>query len=240
MISVCIATYNGSPFILTQLRSILPQLGQDDEIIVSDDGSSDDTVPKVQSLNDERIHIVKGPGLGSPIPNFENALRHAKGDYIFLSDQDDKWIDGKVRISLKPLQAGTCDCVVTDCAVTDEALRVTHPSFYMHNHTRPNRYYNLLVKNGYIGGCMAFTRRVLNECLPFPADTPMHDLWIGNVAAFYFHVTFLPDVCSYFRRYGNNVSTSGFKSDKPLFIRLLYRYRTLRSLLRMRSGRVHK
>ena len=89
MISVCIASYNGADYILDQLKSILPQLRANDEIIVSDDHSTDGTPDLVRSLNDSRIRLVEGPCKGSPIPNFEYALSLAQGDYIFLSDRDD-------------------------------------------------------------------------------------------------------------------------------------------------------
>lgn len=104
MISVCIATYNGADVILTQINSILPQINITDEIVISDDGSSDGTVEVLEKLQDSRIRIVKGPCLGSPIPNFENALKYAKGDYIFLSDQDDKWMPGKIEAVIQKIE----------------------------------------------------------------------------------------------------------------------------------------
>lgn len=91
MISVCIATYNGEKFIKQQLTSILEQLAPADEIIVSDDNSKDNTRNIIEELNDGRIKIIDGPGMSSPTKNFEQALKHAKGDYIFLADQDDVW-----------------------------------------------------------------------------------------------------------------------------------------------------
>lgn len=234
MISVCIATYNGADVLAVQLKSILAQLGEEDEVVISDDGSTDGTAGVAASLGDERVKIIKGPCKGSPIPNFENALRHAQGDYIFLSDQDDKWLAGKVDVSLAALQNEGYDCVMTDCTVTNAALRPMHPSFFALNHTRENRYYNLLVRSGYIGGCMAFTRRLRDKCLPFPKDIPMHDMWIGNVAAFRFRIKFIHQSYSLFRRTGDNASTSGARSNKPLLTRLLFRWRTLRALLALR------
>ena len=89
MISVCMATYNGEKFVCQQLRSITAQLGTADEVIVSDDGSTDSTLAVIESMGDSRIKTIEGPRRRSPVWNFENALRHAKGDYIFLADQDD-------------------------------------------------------------------------------------------------------------------------------------------------------
>lgn len=234
MISVCIATYNGEDVILTQLNSILPQLGKDDEVIISDDGSKDGTVDKVLGLNDKRITIVKGPCKGSPILNFENALQYCKGDYIFLSDQDDKWMPEKVETCLKRLKGGF-DCVVTDCIVTDMDFNVISPSFYAHNHMHEGRFYNLLVSNNYLGGSMAFNRRVLQASLPFPKDIPMHDIWIGNVAAFFYKTTFIHQACSYLRRGDHNASSTARKSDNSLLTKLCLRWRIVKGLMLRKS-----
>ena len=126
MISVCIATYNGAATISAQLTSIIPQLSPEDEIIISDDRSSDNTIEVIQTLKCPLIRIIQGPAAGSPIPNFENALKAAKGDYIFLSDQDDKWKPQKVQIMMKALEKA--DCVLSDCSITDSNFNVTHPS----------------------------------------------------------------------------------------------------------------
>ena len=59
MITVCIATYNGSRYIRQQLLSILPQLAETDEIVVSDDGSTDDTSEIVRSIADVEERAAK-------------------------------------------------------------------------------------------------------------------------------------------------------------------------------------
>ena len=58
-ISVCIATYNGEKYIKEQILSILPQLGDDDEIIISDDGSTDETLKFLESFTDEERERVE-------------------------------------------------------------------------------------------------------------------------------------------------------------------------------------
>lgn len=234
MISVCIAAYNGADYILAQLNSILPQLKANDEIIVSDDNSTDGTPELVKSLNDPRIRVVKGPCKGSPIPNFEYALSLAKGDYIFLSDQDDCWMDDKVTTSINALKQGY-DLIITDCMVTDKDLKVYAPSFFVLNKTRQGKFYNLYLKNGYLGGCMAFTKRLRDAALPFPANVPMHDIRIGNVAAFYYKTLFINQPCSYFRRTGQNVSTSAAKSTNSLVKKIAIRLKSTRSLLQIRK-----
>lgn len=230
MISVCIATYNGADVILTQLHSILPQLGPDDEIIISDDRSTDETRALIEAIGDARIKIFDGPALGSPIPNFENALRQAKGDYIFLSDQDDQWKPEKLATMLPLLKQGI-HCVTSDCIVTDMDFNVKSDSFYALNGCREGKYFNLLVRNGYLGGCMAFSRAVKDASLPFPKDIPMHDIWIGNVAALRFNHRFLHQSLSYFRRSGKTASTTAAPSQNSLLQKLRIRWIVVRSLL---------
>lgn len=98
MISVCMATYNGARHVLAQLQSILPQLSADDEVIVSDDGSTDATREVVRGIGDARIVQIEGPRAGV-VRNFEHALRQARGDAVFLCDQDDIWLRRRIRTS---------------------------------------------------------------------------------------------------------------------------------------------
>lgn len=231
MISVCIATYNGECFIDQQLKSILKQIGNEDEVIVSDDGSTDGTLSIVRQLNDPRINIIKGPCSNSLIRNFEHALKAAKGDYIFLSDQDDIWNERKVQVCMDYLQR--YDCIVSDAVVVDSDLRVKCPSFYKLNKTKTGRLYNLIAKNGYLGCCMAFRRSVLTVAIPFPKNIPMHDIWIGNVAAFKFSVKFIPERLILFRRHNHNISTSARCSRYPIGKRLMFRINMIKALFKL-------
>lgn len=232
MISVCIATYNGEKFIGQQLASILPQLGTGDEIIVADDGSTDNTVEVVTAIGDSRIRLIEGPRRHSPTLNFECALRHAKGEYIFLADQDDVWHDDKVAVCMEALRR--VDCVVSDAWVTDSSLRVTDDSLYTVMHVGRSRLYNLLWHNGYTGCCMAFRRRVAEKALPFPSDTPMHDIWIGNVAAWLYSVEFIGERLLWFRRHGGTASCNGKGSRFSLWRQLMFRWTIIKNMLLLR------
>lgn len=229
MISVCIATYNGEKYIQEQLASILPQLGRDDEVIISDDGSTDNTLNAIMALSDERIKIKNGPRRHSPIWNFENALKQAKGEYIFLADQDDVWKPNKVEVCMRWMQI--YDCVISDAEVTDSALNMTASSLYKMLHVRTGKLYNACWKNGYTGCCMAFRRSILKLALPFPADIPMHDIWIGNLAAFHYRVKFVDDKLIYFRRHNDTNSCNGKGSRYNRWQQLLFRWKIIKNLM---------
>ena len=229
MISVCVATYNGEKLIGEQLASILSQLSDEDEVIVSDDHSTDGTLEVVRSLHSPIVRIIEGPCKGL-IRNFENALKASKGEYVFLSDQDDKWLPNKVKVMVEALQ--TADCVVSDCYVTDGQLNITSESFYALRHTKMGRFYNLFVKNGYLGCCMAMRRNVVERSLPFPANIPMHDIWMGNIAAFSYRVAFVPERLIYFRRHKCNASKTAGKSSFSVFKMLRIRLSLIYPLVR--------
>ena len=89
-ISVVMTTYNGQSYIEKQINSILINLQKEDELIISDDGSTDETIHiiELKQKEDKRIQLIKGPQKG-PKQNFENAIQYASKDIIVLSDQDD-------------------------------------------------------------------------------------------------------------------------------------------------------
>ena len=77
---------------------------------------------------------------------------------------------------------------------------------------------------------MAFHRKVLRYVLPFPQDIPMHDIWIGNVAAFYFDVRFIPEKLILFRRHTHNASPTASKSTFSVKDMLRFRYQVFKNI----------
>ena len=202
-VSVAVATYNGEKYIEEQIRSILSNLKECDEIVVSDDGSKDGTLRVVSLIADPRIRVVKGPGLGVK-KNFENAIRECRGKYIFLCDQDDIWASGKVDRVLEVFGQRKCPVVIHDCSVIDEKGNVLVDSFFDLKGSGAGVFKNIL-KNTYIGCCMAFDReRLFDKVVPIPDTILMHDQWIGVIADLSGGSVFIPDKLIKYRRHGNN------------------------------------
>ena len=220
MISVCMATYNGSKYIKEQLESILSQLPEDAELIVSDDGSKDDTLELVRGFQDARIKIITGPGKG-PVKNFENALREAKGDTIFLSDQDDIWKPDKLDKVLSAYDENT-ECVLHDAVVTDAGWEILIPSFFAWRKVHHGLIKNI-IKNSYTGCCMSFTKELAEKALPFPEGIEMHDWWLGLISEKEGTSKFIDDKLLYYRRHGENTnSLDGYGIGRKIRNRLVF------------------
>jgi glycosyltransferase involved in cell wall biosynthesis len=202
------ATFNGGKFIREQLESILSQLPPDAEIIIADDGSTDDTLLVVDSLNESRIRVLPAERHLGVIYNFERALRASKGEIVFLADQDDVWLPGKVEMCLAALNEA--DLVMHDAFLL--GLSDAFESAWGRNGKLSDiRTYRSGVvanwwKNSFTGCCMAFRRNVLDKALPFPKNLPMHDQWLGLVAEKYFKVSYVNEPLVEYRQHSSNAT----------------------------------
>lgn len=242
MISVCMATYNGGKYIREQIDSILPQLSSADELIISDDGSTDDTIEIITSFNDSRIKIFHHKYQGkrhklSPshyyvTSNFENALKNAKGDYIFLSDQDDIWSKNKVSVMMRELQH--CDLVMSNRTNIDAKNNVLLEKAYPSNYINRGLFTNLF-RNGFPGCHIAITRKLLNYSMPFPPDLILHDTWIARLAIMLnLNVAFIDEPLLLYRIHENNVSNTAEAAlnKNPICYKIAYRVNLTFKLLR--------
>lgn len=205
-LSVCIASYNGEKYIKEQLDSILNQIGENDEVIISDDSSTDKTISIIESINDERIHLFKNHiKFKNHNFNFENALKKASGEIIFMSDQDDIWTKDKVKRILDTFEETKANLVISDCFLVNSQKDLISDSFFKVRNSRSGFLKNFH-KNSYVGCCMAFNRKVLEASLPFPKDVFSHDTWIGLIGEMIGKTYFLKESLIYFRRHGENFS----------------------------------
>lgn len=233
MVSVCMATYNGERFIREQIDSILCQLKFEDELIISDDGSTDKTIEIINSYNDNRIillHHKKNPAIARKkhsrnfyyaSENFENALNHAHGDYVFLSDQDDVWLPGKVEEVCRALY--NTDLVLHNLELSYE--NGFHKPCYDENPLPKNWLANLMAKPmPFWGCCLAFKKNLLEYILPFPRKLVAHDYWISCMALKHGKVTYVDNVLLNHRMYDESVS---YGTQNPSWYKLWYRLKMI-------------
>ncbi len=241
MISVCMAVHNGERYIREQIASILSQLAPEDELIISDDGSTDRTLDEIQSFCDPRIKFYQYKLPENVCPsekdpafiksriifcNFMNSIMKAKGDYIFLSDQDDIWKPEKVSRCISALQS--CNCLVHSCEVfgdSGDTSYISPRSF--------QKYLSFfLVLPNLMGCCMAFRRDALfdavKKCqeIDFPIE---HDTWLALCAIMHGGLTFLNEPLIRYRRHGNNASILTQKIKTTFVQKWKRRWRCLRA-----------
>jgi len=213
MISVCIATYNGEKYILKQIKSILSQLSFEDEIIISDNDSTDNTVNIVRGINDSRIkiYIKKQNKIKSywnkyynVTANFENAINKSIGDIIMLCDQDDIWNENKVYTIKKDLEKK--DCVFSNYSMIDQYDNIILSHKYTTNPL--NNPIKSILFPPFSGCTMAIKRSFLKYCLPFPKKLLLHDVYIGLIAYITNNIYFEIKPLTYYRSHDDNVSTT--------------------------------
>lgn len=226
-ISVCMATYNGERFIHEQLESILGQLDNEDEVVIVDDASTDSTVRSAEAFHDKRVRIIRQDRNRGVLQTFEHALKEAAGDIIFLADQDDVWRSDKVS-TIKRLFSERPDLslVLSDSSVVDSHGQITAKTRFSSGRFHPGALQNF-IRNRYLGCAMAFRRSILTYCLPFPADIPMHDMWIGIVNQFVGKTAFIDEPLMSYRRHDNNISPA---KHAPLLQMIRWRWALAKNL----------
>ena len=184
-VSVAMAVYNGEKYIKEQVDSILVQLRENDELIVSLDKCTDRTVEILETIHqdDNRLQIFCNPYRPGVVKNFQNAVEHCSGDIIFYSDQDDVWRQDKVESVRKEFEDKKVAAVIHDASLTDSNLNITAPStFKLRGGVRTTLWGNL-VRLSYIGCCMAFRAAYKDVVVPIPTIYRSHDWWTGCLLA---------------------------------------------------------
>ena len=197
-LSVALASRNGAAFIDEQLRSIFTQIVLPDQIVVSDDASTDATLELVAAVFAEFAHlgvrtrVISNPEALGVRGNFEQAMLACTSELIALCDQDDVWERSRIeRITarfrgLPELLMLSSDARLIDAAgeplghTLFEALGVTKKEV---GQIKEGRGFELLLKRNIVTGATVVVRRsVLAKAVPFPAPW-VHDEWLAIIAA---------------------------------------------------------
>jgi glycosyltransferase involved in cell wall biosynthesis len=228
--TVAMATFNGARYLEPQLLSILSQLGPADEVVIVDDASTDNTRGVIAKIADPRVRVIAQTTNAGVRASFERAMRAVRGEYLFLADQDDVWLPGKRDALAAALQAGAI-LALSDASVIDGEGREIESSFQARRGGFRGSVAATLVKNRYLGCSMAFRRELLEDILPIPAEVPMHDMWIGALAALRGRVAYIDRPLMQYRRHGANVSPEQRASIGQM---LAWRWRLLSLLVARR------
>ncbi len=208
---VLMSTYQGAPYVVEQLASILAQLPPDGRIVVRDDGSTDGTADKVAALADARITLQRGANIGF-VRSFLGLLAQAPedADMVMLADQDDVWLPHKIQRAwehLAPL-AGTPALYCSRLQLVDAQLR---PLGFTPLRKRPPSFQNALAEN-IVTGCTAAMNPAAVKLVCQCGDVSMihfHDWWCYLVVAAFGKVVYDPQPSVLYRQHGGNVIGMG-------------------------------
>lgn len=208
MISIALATYNGSKYLEELLNSLLAQRMLPDEIIVVDDCSTDDTVDilkKFQSLLPIRI-FVNERNLGVNL-NFQKAVEKCSGDYILICDQDDIWFPENIQEKISMLEKLPQDrpaLVASASILTDKNLK----KIINLSHSKDLIDWKELIHSSFQGTTMAFNRCLLKFCSSWPKrfEEFPYDFYLYTIALFTGKVYGGSKSLMFYRSHGNNTS----------------------------------
>ena len=235
--SVCMAAYNGERFIGEQIESILADLGPQDELIIVDDKSTDGTAHLVASLADSRIRLFRSETNERYVRTFGKAAALARGDYIFLADQDDVWVSGRTSRMIDAL--GKTAMVAGNVALFGGPEE--NAPWSLHAKDSGRRLANIVgVMVGYrpyYGCAMGFRRDFADVVLPMPSFLyESHDLWMalaGNLAG---EMTHLEEPVLYRRLHEDNETPRNWRRlDRILKARWMLLRALITAALRLRG-----
>ena len=216
--SICMAVYNGEVYLREQLESIASQMTDCDEIVIVDDGSDDRTVEIIRNFDLKNLTLILNKSNEGPCKSFELAIKHARGKYIFLSDQDDVWLKNRIDLYLDCFERNKLDVVVGNALSFDGDANFEKFSFFEQKLMPKSNIFSNILKPRFVGAHMAFHSKLKDTLLPFPRSVYMHDMWIGIYAAIN-GFSALDDVLTYYRRH-ENVFT---KRKNPIYMKIYWR-----------------
>ncbi len=200
-VSIAMATYNGETYLREQIQSFLPSLQLCDEIVISDDGSSDNTISMAEDIKykcQPDIIIVEGPQKGT-FRNFENALLHCTKDIIFLCDQDDVWSPNKISKVLNEFCNQNVNVVFHNGHHFNDNGKKEKLFYRYYKGVLPN-----ILRSSYWGCCMAFRRKFIRKYIPFNCFSTAHDQLIGLLGEKTRSVVYLDCDLIAHRQHGSN------------------------------------
>ena len=221
------ATYNGDKFIRAQIESILEQIGKNDELIILDDGSSDNTCEIIQEYarKYDNVFVFDGPHKGY-IENFQFLLSKTKNDLVMISDQDDIWEKNKVEKIKKVFDSNRDIWVVIHDASFINKSGVKLEGTIFRERNAKSGFLNNLIKSMYYGCCMTLSREYVDFILPFPYTVAAYDQWIGLYAEYKKKTFVLNESLIKHRLHDNNQSIK-----RSMIYRIWFRYIMLKYVI---------
>lgn len=239
MISVCVATYNGEKYLIKQIKSILNQLSNNDELIICDDFSNDKTISIIKNFRDPRIKLYINKKNIGYVKNFEKLIELSNGEIILLSDQDDIWEANKISI-------------IRNCFILNNDIEMLYHTFTRIDENDNMIYFSknqqyskrqidtlFLLKQLFkptIFGCtIAFRGSTKKYILPFPKPVYSHDHWLTVIFALRKSLFFLNEPLIKYRQHNFNLTP---KSRNNIFKIIKFRLKFLNMIIYYKKNKM--
>lgn len=174
-VSVIIPTWNREKFIYKTINSVLKQTYQNFEILVCDDGSTDNTKKIVKSFNDNRIKWVESVHFGRPAIVRNNGLRKADGKWIAFLDSDDIWLLNKLEIQLSEMNKGKYMISSTNAFIYNTKIGDRHKILLNYEKNEIN-FYDLINDNFIINSSCIVLKNVIDKVGFLPENKELRAL----------------------------------------------------------------
>jgi glycosyltransferase involved in cell wall biosynthesis len=208
-VSVVIPTYNRAAFIVKALQSVLDQTFQDFEIVVVDDGSTDETAEIIRRMDEPRIRFLRQDHRGVSAA-LNTGWRAAQGEYIARLDSDDRWLPTLLQELLAVLEQDSALAVAYARAQAINAEGALLPQVMGARERFVGATLTSLVYGDFVCPMAVVIRRTALEAVGGYDETLMAnedwDLWIRLAAAYRF--AYVPRVLAQYRFHGQNLTRS--------------------------------
>ena len=222
-VDILLATYNGEKYIVEQIESILNQTHKEFRLLISDDGSTDNTKQIISEYEkkDKRITVFNQKENIGVVQNFEFLMTKVENEYFMFSDQDDIWKEEKIEKTLKKIEETGAMLVYSDLEVVDSDLNITFESYWklkgIYQKIKKYNNFESLYLNNFVTGCTIIARRELIEkSLPLPKTSKyvLHDYWISLIISQNGKISYVEEPLIKYRQHKNNKVGSKKKSDE--------------------------
>lgn len=211
-VNIVMSTYNGEKYLADQIKSIQSQTFEDWQLLIRDDGSSDNTPSIIRDMakKDDRIHFIndgQNENYGV-IKSFYHLVKYDSADYYFFSDQDDVWLPEKIEVTLKRAQSETSAkplLVYTDLKVVNEDLEVLQESMIKsQSHHANTELVQELTENTVTGGTMMINKALADKWQLYD-NLLMHDWYLALLAASLGKLVYIDQATQLYRQHEANV-----------------------------------
>jgi len=219
MVDILLSTYNSNKFLARQLDSIFEQIYTDWQLLIRDDGSSDNTIDIINSYIAKfpsKIRLLQSNENVGVTQSFNILLQSSKSPYVMFCDHDDVWLPNKIIDELKCMHMAEEKygnqyplLVFSDLEVVDCTLQHIHHSFFQYSKLPPTdfRLERFLFYFNWIPGCtMLFNRKLAENAGKIPAQAMWHDEWLVLLTIMYGQLVFCPEHVIMYRQHSNNLS----------------------------------